>query len=108
MISKSNKFPTRTQFLAFRARAKQTTTPHLRIMSLPHTPSRLAVIVPIKVNKRAVARNSFKRLAYDQVWKMLKDKNLDCVVVFKPIVLLKGKASEDQIKNELSQNTGLF
>lgn len=108
MISKSNKFPTRTQFLSFRARAKQTTTPHLRILTSPHPESRLAVVVPIKVNKRAVARNSFKRLVYDAAWPIIKDKKLDCVILFKPIALLKGKISQDLIKNELSQNSHLF
>ena len=108
MISKSNKFPTRQQFLVFRAHAKQITTPHLRTMPSPHTPSRLSVIVPIKVNKRAVVRNSFKRLAYDTVWKIIKAKNLDCIIIFKPITLLKGKISEDLIIHELSQLTGLL
>lgn len=103
MISKSNKFPTRIQFLQFQAIAKQTATPHLRLMTSPHAPSRLSVIVPIKVNKRAVVRNSFKRLVYDIVWKLIKDKNLDCIVIFKPIALLKGKISQDLITHELSQ-----
>lgn len=119
MISKSSKFPTRTQFLDFRAKAKQFTTPHLRILVDKHSPlptshmsplplSRLSVIVPVKVNKRTVARNAFKRLVYDQTWKIIKDKNLDCIVMFKPIALPKGKISEDLIKNEISQNPSLF
>ena len=108
MIPAKSKFPSRTQLLQFRSLARQSSTPHLRIMVLPHTPSRLSVVVPVKVNKRAVARNSFKRLVYDQVWKMIKDKNLDCIVMFKPIALIKGKISEDLIKNELSQSPGLF
>lgn len=112
MISKSNKFPTRIQFLQFQAIAKQTATPHLRILSSPHRApngavgevgSRLSVIVPIKVSKRATTRNSFKRLVYDIVWKLIKDKNLDCIVIFKPIALLKGKISQDLITHELSQ-----
>lgn len=108
MISKSNKFPTRAQFLTFRARAKQLTTPHLRILFEPHTPTRLSVIVPIKVSKRATTRNSFKRLAYDTAWKILKDKNLDCIIIFKPLALLKGKLSQDLISHELSQAIGLL
>lgn len=107
MIPKSNKFPTRTQFLTFRAHAKQLTTPHLRIMIDPHTPSRLSVIVPIKVSKRAVTRNGFKRLVYDAAWKILKDKNLDCIIMFKPIALTKGKSSADLIVHELSQITDI-
>jgi len=110
MIPKSSKFPTRTQFLVFRARAKQLTTPHLRILfevrpvpsgAKGEVGSRLSVIVPIKVSKRATTRNSFKRLVYDAVWKILKDKNLDCIVMFKPIALPKGKASENPILSEL-------
>lgn len=103
MISRANKFPTRVQFLQFHAVAKQSVTPHLRIMTSPHTPPHLSVIVPIKVSKRATTRNSFKRLTYDTAWKILKDKNLDCVIIFKPIALLKGKVSENLIKHELSQ-----
>jgi RNase P protein component len=108
MLAKSSKFPTRIQFLEFRAKAAQSTTPHLRILTSPHAPSRLSVIVPVKVNKRAVVRNSFKRLVYDLVWKIIRDKNLDAIVMFKPIALLKGKVSEELIKNELSQNSSLF
>lgn len=117
MISKSNKFPTRTQFLAFRTKAKQITTPHLRVLfhsrsvdniTLLECDSRLSVIVPIKVSKRATTRNSFKRLVYDIVWKLIKDKNLDCIVIFKTIALLKGKISQDLIIHELSQLTGLL
>ena len=107
MISAASKFPTRAQFLQFRARAKQIVTPHLRIMYEAHAPSRLSVIVPVKVSKRAVIRNHFKRLTYDATWKIINDKNLDCIVIFKPIALLKGKTSEDLIAHELSQITDL-
>lgn len=116
MISKSNKFPTRVQFLTFRSRAKQLVTPHLRILynsrslsniKLREFDSRLSVIVPVKVSKRAVVRNSFKRLAYDLAWKTLKDKNLDCIIIFKPISLLKGASSKELITNELSQIAGI-
>lgn len=108
MISKKNKFPTRVQFLQFRSHAKQLTTPHLRIMYDSHSPSRLSVIVPVKVNKRAVARNGLKHLTYDTMWKIIKDKNLDCILIFKPITLLKGKQSEELILHELSQITDLL
>ena len=103
MIPKSSKFPTRIQFLQFRKIAKQSATPHLRVLTSPHTPTRLSVIVPIKVSKRATTRNSFKRLVYDTAWQLLKHKNLDCIIMFKPIALLKGKASQDLITHELSQ-----
>lgn len=110
MISRASKFPTRIQFLRFRARAKQLSTPHLRIMVLPRVPSgptggvgsRLSVVIPIKVSKRATTRNSFKRLVYDGAWKILKDKNLDCIIIFKPIALIKGKVSESLIVSELN------
>jgi RNase P protein component len=77
-------------------------------MISPHTPTRLSVIVPIKVSKRATTRNSFKRLAYDAAWKMLKDKKLDCIIMFKPIALIKGKGSMDLISHELLQSTSLL
>lgn len=110
MIPKSNKFPTRVQFLNFRARAKQVVTPHLRLMTEDRPLGglvnlrgpRISVIVPVKVSKRAVVRNNFKRLIYDVAWKALSNKNIDCIIVFKPIALLKGPASEAQIVAELS------
>jgi ribonuclease P protein component len=67
----------------------------------PHTPSRLSVIVPVKVNKKAVVRNTLKRLVYDTMWQILRDKNQDCIVIFKPITLIKGVASNSLISAEL-------
>jgi ribonuclease P protein component len=101
MISKTNKFPTRIQFLKFRSVAKQLSTPHLRVMVLPHAPSRLSVIVPIKVSKKATTRNLFKRLVFDVAWKIIADKNLDYIVLCKPITLVKGPASEKMLIEEL-------
>lgn len=109
MIPKSNKFPTRVQFLNFRARASQVVTPHLRLMTEMRDikdPSavagpRLSVIVPIKVNKRAVFRNALKRIIYDAGSKALFRQNIDCIILFKPIALLKGKISEDLVLAEL-------
>ncbi|MFH2085222.1 MAG: ribonuclease P protein component [bacterium] len=102
MISRSHKFPLRTQFLSFRAASSQTATPHLRLLTSPHTPSRLSVIVPLKVNKRAVVRNHLKRLVYDVVWKILLDKNIDCVIMSKPLALTKGDPTDKLILSELS------
>jgi ribonuclease P protein component len=103
MIPKSSKFPTRIQFLQFRSVANRLVTPHTTIYHLRSTtPSRLSIIVPIKVSKRATTRNSFKRLTYDTAWKVLKDKNLDCVIIFKPLALVKGKDSENLIVSELN------
>lgn len=109
MIPKSNKFPTRVQFLSFRARAKQLATPHLRIMTEERVERgssniygpRLSVIVPIKVNKRAVVRNNLRRIVYDSAWKVLLGKNIDCIIMFKPIALIKSKQSDDMILQEL-------
>jgi RNase P protein component len=101
MISKVNKFPTRVQFLKFRSVAAQLTTPHLRVMVLPHTPSRLSVVVPIKVSKKATTRNSFKRILHDIAWKIIADKNLDCIILCKPITLIKGPMSEKMLIEEL-------
>jgi len=109
MIPSYSKFPTRTQFLSFRSRAKQIATLHFRIMILPRAPSgavggvgsRLSVIVPIKVGKRATTRNYFKRSVYDATWKTIKDKNFDCIVMFKPIALQKSPTTKQQILSEL-------
>ena len=70
---------------------------------VPHDPSRLSVIVPVKVSKRAVVRNAFKRLAHDLVWKSLSSKNLDCIVLFKPITLTKGTVSLNLIRDEIAE-----
>jgi RNase P protein component len=101
MISKTKKFPTRIQFLKFRNSATQLTTPHLRVMVLPHAPSRLSVVVPIKVSKKATTRNSFRRVVYDIAWKIIADKNLDCIILCKPITLIKGPVSEKMLIEEL-------
>ena len=94
--------PLRTQFLSFRSRATRHVTPHTTIYHLKSNIStRLGVVVPIKVNKRATTRNSFKRLAYDTAWKIIKDKNLDCIIIFKPLALPKGKPSQDLILSEI-------
>jgi len=110
MISTFHKFPLRNEFVRFRTRAKQITTSHLRILfhsrsvnniTLLECDSRLSVIVPIKVSKRATTRNWLKRLTYDTLWPLIEDKNIDVVVLFKPLALLKGKQSQDIILSEL-------
>lgn len=110
MIPKSSKFPLRTQFLAFRARAKQTTTPHLRALfsniTHPVCDSRLSVIVPKKLSKLATTRNWLKRLSYDTAWPLLKDRQLDCVVVYKPLPLTKSPVTQKELINELTQIIG--
>lgn len=93
----------RTQFLAFRARARQLTTPHTRIYFLTSgASSRLSVVVPIKASKKAAVRNHFKRLVYEATWKLLKEKNLDCVVMFKPLALPKGKPTDTLLLSEIN------
>lgn len=106
MIPKLNKFPLRTEFLAFRVQAKQSTTPHLRLFSSRHSPTRLAVIVPKKVSKLATTRNWLKRLSYDTAWPLLKDCQLDCVVIYKPLPLTKSPATQKELINELTQTIG--
>jgi RNase P protein component len=63
--------------------------------------ARLSVIVPIKVNKRAVIRNHFRRLAYDKAWQFISNKKIDCIIMFKPLALLKGKESDSLITTEI-------
>lgn len=109
MIPKSHKFPLRTEFLRFRTRAKRTTTPSLNVYYLPHIPSeakdgagRLAVIVPKKLSKLATTRNWLRRLTYDTLWPQIKDRALDCVVVYKPLPLKKTTSTKTQLLTELN------
>lgn len=112
MIPKAHKFPLRTQFIAFRSRAKVITTPHLRILyhfsssdllnrSELSVPTRLAVIVPKKVAKLAVTRNYLKRLVYGQLWPLIKDRKIDCVVIFKPLSLTKSLSTQQALIQEI-------
>jgi RNase P protein component len=94
MIPRSTKFPMRTEFLRFRTQAKQLATPHLRAFFAPHIPSRFSVIVPAKVSKLASTRAMLRRLIYDEVWPTLSHKNLDYVILLKPLAL---KKSDSQI-----------
>jgi RNase P protein component len=91
----------RQGFLAFRDRAKQQATPHLRMLYSPHAPSRLSVVVPAKVNKRATTRADLRRLSYDYFWPLISEKNLDCVIIFKPLSLKADKSSQESIRAEL-------
>lgn len=103
MIPHSHKFPLRTEFLKFRSRAKRTVTPLFTIYYLLSTQraSRLAAIIPKKVNKLATTRNYLKRLVYDTLWPQIKDQKMDVVVVFKPLSLKKSPANSQQIITEL-------
>lgn len=126
MISRSNKFPLRTSFVAFRSKSKKISTPHTLVHYLPsmhiESPratremppdakqsgrhahqSRLSVIVPKKVNKLATTRNALKRLSYDLFWSELKNSKLDVVVLFKPLPLTKAKTLKTQLTHEFSQ-----
>lgn len=104
MISKSHKFPLRTDFLRFRTRAKKTVTPLFTIYYLLSTKraSRFAVVVPKKVNKLATTRNYLKRLTYDSLRPQIKDQKLDVVVVFKPLPLKKTVKTKTQILSDIS------
>ncbi|MFH1244546.1 MAG: ribonuclease P protein component [bacterium] len=103
MISAFHKFPLRTEFLRFRARASRAVTPHLTLYSTPHTLySRLSIIVPKKLSKLATTRNWLKRLTYDTLWPLIKARQLDCVVVYKPLSLEKSPTTKQQIISELN------
>ncbi len=104
MIRRQDKFPLRTEFLRFRARSKKIVTPLCTMYYVPRTSraSRLAVVVPKKVNKLATTRNYLKRLAYDSLWSQIKDQKVDVIVVFKPLPLKKSTATKQQIISELS------
>ena len=109
MIPHARKFPLRTSFLSFRARANKTASPHLLVYILPspHS-SRLAVTVPKKVSKLATLRNTLKRLAYDTLWSQIKEQKIDVVVVFKPLPLKKSQKLKTELVNELTQSLRNF
>lgn len=103
MIPKSRKFPLRTEFFSFRAQAQKIPTPSFLFYYLPSPQSsRLAVIIPKKVNKLATTRNYLKRLTYNTLWPLIKEKNLDLVVVYKPLPLKKSVATTQQLLSELN------
>jgi ribonuclease P protein component len=102
MIPKTSKFPMRTEFVHFRSHASRVATPHTSFLLL-HTSreSRLAVVVPKKVSKLATTRTWLKRLVYDSVWPVVKDKGVDCVVVFKPLPLTRTQKTCDMVMSEI-------
>lgn len=106
MLARLSKFPLRTDFVRFRAQSARCVTPHTLIyyQKSTHAP-RLRVVVPKKVSKLATTRNHLKRLSYDTIWPEIKDKHLDCVVVYKPIPLKKSTAITQDLVHELSQAT---
>ncbi|GAB4026336.1 MAG: hypothetical protein Fur0011_1660 [Candidatus Microgenomates bacterium] len=102
MISREHKFPLRTEFLEFRARANKSVTPHLVIYYVSGTMySRLGVTIPKKVSKLATTRNYLKRLTYNALWSRVKDQKMDVVVVFKPLPLKKTSATKQLLLKEL-------
>jgi RNase P protein component len=103
MLSRLHKFPMRTEFLRFRHTSSQGVSPHLRLYSrrVSHQ-SRLSIVIPLKVNKHAVARNCFRRLLYDAAWSRIKSLNLDCVILLKPLPLPKNPTSLSLLLSELN------
>lgn len=103
MIPSSRKFPLRTQFLAFRSRAQKFSSPLCTTHYLPvPQQSRLAVIIPKKVSNLATTRNWLRRLTYDTLWPVVKDKRLDLVVVYKPLPLQQSPQAKQQIISSLT------
>lgn len=93
----------RTEFLSFRSRAKRLSFAIYTAYFLPNTKhSQLAVVVPKKVNKLATTRNWLKRLTYDTLWPIIKDKKLAVVVVFKPLSLTKSQTTKEKVNSSLS------
>lgn len=102
MIPRRRKFPLRTDFFRFRGKATKVVTPHLIIYSLPSQSfSRFAVTVPKKVNKLATSRNYLKRLTYDSLWEQYQNKQLDLVIVYKPLPLKRNLETKRLILSEL-------
>ena len=89
MISRQNRFPMRTRFLEFRRFAQKLYSPHLTLLYSFSGNPQLAVVVPKKVNKRAVVRNRLKRLLKQQ---LLDFRHLGkLVVLVKPVHLEKSQ-----------------
>lgn len=92
----------RTEFLRFRSRAARRVTAHTTVyFGKSKDNSRLSIVVPVKVNKRAVVRNWLKRLAYDTLWPKIEKNQNDCVVVFKPLPLTLSPATLKMILSEI-------
>jgi ribonuclease P protein component len=118
MIPAYYKFPLRTEFLHFRASAKRLVSPHFTIYLGIHSRSeksdptlreclcRMSVVVPKKLSKLATTRNWLKRLTCSAVWPLIQTKNLDCVVVYKPLALTKSPQIKKELIDELSQAIG--
>lgn len=104
MLAKLLKFPLRTHFLSFRSRSRKLPSAHYLLQAMPrHEGSRLSVIVPKKVSKLATTRNYLKRVAYDTFYPLLRDKSLDCVIIFKSLPLKKSPALKQELIDELKQ-----
>ena len=102
MIPRSRKFPLRTEFLSFHRRAQRIVTPLFTFHLAPCTSAtRLAVIVPKKLSKLATIRNWLKRLTYDTLWPAIQDRQLDAVIVYKPLPLTKSVTTQDLITQEI-------
>lgn len=85
MIPSSRKFPLRREFLSFKKRAARHSTPLMTSYYLSSTAtSRLSVIIPKKVSKSAVTRHALRRLTYDTLWPLVKNRRLDLVIVYPP------------------------
>lgn len=117
MISRARKFPLRTEFLSFRAKSEKISSQYFTVyylaseshsgivkpeFSIPECKSRLAVVVPKKVNKLATVRNWLKRLVYDHLWPLIREKNLDVIIVFKPLSLIKSAQTKDLLISQLN------
>lgn len=88
MIPRSAKFPLRTHYPSFRARAQKKLLSHALVYHLPSSKAtRLAVIVPKKVSKLATTRNHLKRLTLDTLFPLLQTHYLDCVIIYKNLPL---------------------
>lgn len=91
----------RREFLSFRRQAKRLASSHLQLLFLPEGKLLLSVVVPAKVSKLATTRNWLRRLVYDSLWQTLAGSRLVCVVIFKPIPMVRSAATQTLIEEEL-------
>lgn len=92
----------REEFIKFRSKARKISGPALILYVRRAAHTRLAVVVPAKVNKSAAVRNWLKRSTYDTLWSVLKEENYDCVVVYKPIPGGKSHDMRKRITEEIN------
>lgn len=107
MLPKSYRLPS-SQIVKLRYLGKRVNLPQLQLIyqKSPNPVSRFAIIVPLKTDKRATARNRAKRLARESLRHLLPGikENIDAVILVKQsLVGLKQAQVEEKVKTLLAK-----